>query len=78
MDKKTVGPKEGLGVGIIALGLLLAFMPSASQQISDLDFIESEPFGILLGATYVLALFVVLAGVAVLVAKFKDDEDEEE
>lgn len=76
MDQKTVGPKEGLGFGIIAIGLLMAFMPSAAQQISDLDFIESTPFSILLGATFVLAVFVVLAGVAVMVAKF-DDVDEE-
>ena len=78
MDKKTVGAKEGLGVGIVALGLLLAFMPSAAQQISDLEFIESSPFSILLGATYVLALFVVVAGVAVTVAKFTDSEEVEE
>ena len=78
MDKKTVGAKEGLGVGIIALGLLLAFMPSAAQQISDLDFIESSPFSILLGATYILALFVVIAGVAVTVAKFREPEEDEE
>lgn len=76
MDQKTVGPKEGLGLGIIAIGLLMAFMPSAAQQISDLDFIESTPFSILLGATFVLAVFVVLAGVAVMVGKF-DDVDEE-
>ena len=77
MDKKTVGTKEGLAFGIIGLGLLMAFMPSAAQQISDLDFVSSEPFPILLGATYVLALLVILAGVGVLVAKF-DDKDEEE
>ena len=76
MDQKTVGPKEGLGLGIIAIGLLMAFMPSAAQQISDLDFIESTPFSILLGATFVLAVFVVLAGVAVMVGKFDDDVDE--
>ncbi len=78
MDKKTVGAKEGLGVGIVAIGLLLAFMPSAAQQISDLEFIESSPFSILLGATYVLALFVVIAGIAVTVGKFTEAEDEEE
>lgn len=71
MDKKTVGPKEGLGAGIVGLGLLLAFLPSAAQQISDLDFVESDPFVITLGATYVIALFVVLAGVAVVTQKFE-------
>ncbi len=78
MDKKTVGAKEGLGVGIVALGLLLAFMPSAAQQISDLEFIESSPFSILLGATYVLALLVIVAGVVVTVMKFDEPEEEEQ
>ncbi len=77
MDKKTVGTKEGLAFGVIGLGLLMAFMPSAAQQISDLEFVASEPFPILLGAVYVLAFLVILAGVAVLVAKF-DAEDVEE
>jgi len=74
MGNKTVGPKEGLGMGIIGIGLLMAFLPSTAQKIADLDFIQSEPFGILLGATYVLALFVVLAGVAVIVANLSDEE----
>jgi len=77
MDKKTVGKKEGLAFGIIALGLLMAFMPGAAQQISDLEFVASEPFPILLGAVYVLAFLVILAGVVTLVAKF-DESDEEE
>ncbi len=76
MDKKTVGTKEGLGIGIVALGLLMAFMPSAAQQISDLEFISSSPFSILLGTNYVLALFVVIAGIAVIVAKFNDSDEE--
>jgi len=76
MDKKTVGTKEGLGIGIVALGLLMAFMPSAAQQISDLEFISSSPFSILLGTSYVLALFVVVAGIAVIVAKFTDSDEE--
>ena len=75
-DKKTVGPKEGLGIGIICLGVLMAFLPGAAQNIADLPFIESEPFPILLGSTYVLALFVVLAGLAVLLAKFNGRDEE--
>ncbi|MBT4842499.1 MAG: hypothetical protein HN560_15155 [Anaerolineae bacterium] len=74
MNNKTVGPKEGLGFGIIGIGFLLAFMPSAAQKIADLDFVASEPFGILLGATYVLALLVMLAGLAVAFVKFDDEE----
>ena len=78
MEKKpvTVGSKEGLGAGIIALGLLMIFLPSTVQKIADLDFIGSSAFAILLGATYVLSIFVILAGLAVILAKF-DDEDEE-
>jgi hypothetical protein len=77
MAKKpaTVGPKEGLGTGIVALGLLLLLMPSFSQKIADLDFISSEAFAILLGSVYVISIFVILAGIAVIVAKFKDDEE---
>ena len=72
MDNKTVGPKEGLGWGIVGLGLLLAFMPSTAQKIADLEFVQSEPFGILLGAVYVIALFVIIAGIVVSVAKFDE------
>lgn len=71
MDKRTVGKKEGLGAGIVGLGLLLAFLPSMAQQISDLEYVESDPFVITLGAVYVIALFVILAGVAVIVQKFE-------
>lgn len=78
MENKTVGKKEGLAFGIIALGLLMAFMPGAAQQISDLPFVESEPFPILLGAVYVLAFLVVLSGAVVLFSKFDDDVDVEE
>ena len=74
MNNKTVGPKEGLGFGIVGLGLLLAFLPSAAQQIADLDFVSSEPFGILFGAAYVIAFLVILSGLAVAFAKFDDGE----
>lgn len=77
MENKTVGKKEGLAFGIIALGLLMAFMPGAAQQISDLEFVGSEPFPILLGAVYVLAFLVILAGAVVLFAKFDDEEEVE-
>lgn len=78
MAKKpvTVGPKEGLGFGIIGLGLLLLFLPGASQQIADLDFVSSDAYAILLGAVYVLSVFIILSGIAVIVGKFRDDEEE--
>ena len=78
MAKKpaSVGSKEGLGSGIVGLGLLLLLLPSFSQKIADLDYVSSDAFAILLGAVYVLSIFVILAGVAVIVAKFKDEEEE--
>jgi hypothetical protein len=72
---RTVGKKEGLGVGIIAIGLLMVFLPSAAQQIEDLDFVASTAFGIMLGATYVLAILVIIAGLAVIMARFDDEEE---
>lgn len=65
MDNKTVGPKEGLGFGILGLGLLLAFLPSAAQQIADLDFVASDPFTISIGAIYVIGALVIVAGLVV-------------
>ena len=76
MNNKTVGPKEGLGAGIVGIGLLMAFLPSTAQQIADLDYVNSDPFVILLGAVYVLAFITILAGLAVIIAKFKDEEEE--
>lgn len=73
-ESRTVGKKEGIGAGIVGIGLLMAFLPSAAQQIEDLEFVASTAFGIMLGATYVLALLVVLAGVVVLTTNFDDEE----
>ncbi len=79
MDKNkqvTVGAKEGLGLGIVSMAVILLFLPSMSQKIADLDFIQSEAFGILSGAAMVLGIFVLIAGLAVTFAKFDDDIDE--
>ena len=76
MDKKTVGTKEGLGLGIVGLGLLMVFLPSASQQIADLEFVSSSAYTILFGTTYVMSVFIIIAGLAVTLAKFKDSEEE--
>ncbi len=78
MAKKpvTVGAKEGLGAGIVGLGVMLALLPSISQSIADLDYVSSDAFAILLGTVYVLSVFVILGGVAVIMAKFKDEEEE--
>lgn len=69
----TVGGKEGLGAGIVGLGVLLLLLPSFSQKIADLDFIQSDAFGILAGAAMVLGILVAVAGIAVIVSKFDDE-----
>ena len=76
MERKqiTVGKKEGLGVGIIGIGLLMLFLPRAAQQIEDLHLANNTAYGIMLGATYVLALLIVLAGLAVIRLKLDDEE----
>lgn len=69
---RTVGPKESMGAGVIALGILALFLPWAANAIADLDFIESEAFGILAGSVMVLGLFILVAGVAIIVQRFDD------
>jgi len=77
MQKKpvTVGMKEGLGAGVIAIGILLAFLPGTAQNIADI-VTTSSAYGVLTGAVYVMAFFSVVAGLAVMFTKF-DDQDEE-
>ncbi|MCW5875825.1 MAG: hypothetical protein KIS85_02980 [Anaerolineales bacterium] len=69
----TVGPKEGLGAGVIGIGLMMLFLPGAAQQIADLDFVASEPFSILLGAVYVLGVIIILAGLGVIFGNFDSE-----
>lgn len=75
VEKKevTVGAKEGLGAGVIALGVVLMLLPSFSQKIADLDFINSDAFGIMTGAILVMGFLVGLAGLAVILSKFDDE-----
>ena len=64
MDKKTtVVKKEGLGEGVIAIGLLLFFLPGTAQKIADI-ITTSSAYGLLTGAVYVMALISTLAGLA--------------
>lgn len=71
---KTVGAKEGLGAGVIGVGLMMLFLPGASQNIADLEFVSSEPFSILLGAVYVLGVIIILAGLGVIFGNFDSEE----
>jgi hypothetical protein len=75
MDDKTitVGKKEGLGAGVIAIGLLLFFLPGTSQKIADI-ITTSSAYGILTGAVYVMAFIACLAGLAIIFTKLDDDE----
>jgi hypothetical protein len=77
MEKKqiTVGAKEGLGAGVVAIALLLAFLPMMSQRIADLEFIQSEAFAILAGSVLVLSIFTAIAGLVVIFSKFDDEEE---
>ena len=70
-EVKTVGTKEALGAGVFGLGLLAMFLPSAVQKIADLEFITSEAFAMLSGSLMTLGVFILIAGVAVMFAKFE-------
>jgi len=72
-EVKTVGVKEGIGAGVIGLGLIFLFLPSTIQKIADLEFIASEAFAMLSGSVLVLSIFTILAGLAVMFAK-SDEE----
>lgn len=76
MQKKpvTVGTKEALGFGVIGLGLIFVFLPMMIQRIADMGI--GETFPMLAGSSIVLAIFVIIAGIAIVFAKM-DDQDEE-
>lgn len=60
MDR-TVGPREGLGAGIIALGVLAIAMPFAVDQIPDITSADQAAL-VLAGMSVLLGIFVVIAG----------------
>lgn len=65
---RTVGTKEGLGAGVIALGFLAIIMPWASNAIVD-STKQGDPYTILTGSVLVLGVFIVAAGIAIILAK---------
>ena len=69
-EVKTVGAKEGLGAGVIGLGLLFLFLPSAVQKIADMGI--GETYAMLAGSVMVVGIFTVIAGLAVMFAKLDD------
>lgn len=64
----TVGTKESLGAGVIALGFLALILPWASNAIVDATK-QGDPYTILTGSVLVLGVFIVAAGIAIIVAK---------
>ncbi len=76
MNKKpaTVGTKEALGFGVIGLGLISVFLPMMIQRIADMGI--GETFPMLSGTSMVIAIFVIIAGIAIILAKFDDEAEE--
>ncbi len=76
MNKKpvTVGTKEALGFGVIGLGLIAIFLPMMVQRIADMGI--GETFVMLAGSSMVFALFIIIAGFAIVFTKFDDDVEE--
>jgi len=68
-EVKTVGPKEALGAGVFGLGLLALFLPGAVQKIADMGI--GETFAMLSGSLMTLGVFILIAGVAIMFAKFE-------
>ncbi len=60
MDR-TVGPREGLAAGIIALGVLAIAMPFAVDALPDIKSAEQAALA-LAGMSVLLGVFVVIAG----------------
>lgn len=68
---RTVGTKEQLGAGVIALGIFALLMPWASGEIATLVD-KAQPYTILSGSVMVLGLFILAAGIAIIVQKLDD------
>ena len=60
MDR-TVGPREGLGAGIIALGVLAVVMPFVVSQLPSVTA-DRAAFA-LAGMSILLGFFIIVAGV---------------
>ena len=78
MAKKPaiIGSREGLGATILALGLLLLLLPGFTHKFIRIGSITPEAYKVLHSSIYIIAVFVILTGVAVIVSKFKDDGEE--
>lgn len=61
-NTRTVGPREGLGAGIIAIGLLSVAVPSVVDQLPSVANGGSAEF-VLYGMSVMIGIFVIIAGV---------------
>jgi len=68
---RYVTPKDGLGMAIVALGVLSLILPWGSSAVATA--VKGNAYAILIGTTYVFGLMTLLAGVAVLMLKTKDE-----
>jgi hypothetical protein len=68
---RTVGPKEGFGAGIIALGVFAMLLPAFSDSITK-AVKGSTSYAILSGSVLVLGIFIIAVGIALIVAKLDD------
>lgn len=59
---RTVGPREGLGAGIIGLGILAAVLPGVVDQLPSVAGGGSATF-VLYGMNVLIGIFVIAAGV---------------
>ncbi len=65
---RTVGPREGLGAGIIALGILSAVLPSVVDQLPSVTNGGSAAF-VLYGMSVLIGIFVIIAGIMSFIVK---------
>jgi hypothetical protein len=61
MDR-TVGPRDGLGAAIIALGVLAIAMPLVVDQLPSVTDGGSAAF-VLAGMSILLGCFIIIAGI---------------
>jgi hypothetical protein len=67
MDR-TVGPREALGAGIIALGVLAILMPLIVDQL-PMGAADASPQMVLAGMSILIGIFVIVAGIASFTVK---------
>ena len=61
MDR-SVGPRDGLGAGIVALGVLAIAMPFAVERLPSVTTADHAAL-VLAGMSILIGLFVVAAGI---------------